>query len=107
MKIVLAILAVLALLGSQFVTASPMLAAKACCGTCGGQCCVKGASPPPAPEPIAPAPAQAAPNVELLLAVSLALEIPSARFSSPAPVCPAPLFASTRPLFQRHCVYLI
>src|SRR5439155_8764802 len=105
--IALAILTALALMCSQFVTAAPALAAKACCGKCGGQCCVKDSSAPLAPKPVAPAPAQGAPNVELLLAVASALEIPSVRFSAPPSVCPAPVFTATRPLFQRNCVYLI
>jgi hypothetical protein len=106
-KIVLAIITALALLGSLFVVASPTLAAQACCGKCAGQCCLKDSSAPLAPQPLAPASAPAAPNVELLLAGSLTLEIPSARFAPPLPVRLAPPFASARPLFQRHCVYLI
>ena len=108
MKFVLVILTALTLLGSQVVISSPTVAARACCGNCGGKCCVKNTSTPLPAEPLAPAPANASVQSQFIfLATSLLLEIGSRDISPAAPAFTAPHFAAAQPLFQRHCVYLI
>ena len=108
MKFVLAILTALTLLGSQVVISSPPVAARACCGNCGGKCCVKNTSTPLPAEPLAPAPANASVQSQFIfLATLLLLEIGSPESAPPAPVFTAPHFAAGLPLFQRHCIYLI
>lgn len=108
MKIVLAILTSLMLLGSQLGVLSLPAVAAACCGNCAGQCCVKDSTAPPAAEPLAPAPANTASNLDFLfVAASLRTALPAADVSSSSPLPPEPAFASTRPIFQQYCVYLI
>ena len=107
MKIVFAILTALALVGNQCAVLSSAVAATACCGNCDGACCVKDCAPSVPSEPLAPAPLNGAPNVELILNALAVLAFVSTEFAPPQPVRPEPVFASPRPLFQRFCVYLI
>ena len=107
MKFVFAILTALALVGNQFATQSSAVAAMACCGNCDGACCVKDCAPSAPSEPLAPAPLNPAPNVELILSASAALAFVLVETAPPLPVRPEPVSASPRPLFRRFCVYLI
>jgi len=82
-KLLFAILTALALVGNQFAVQAIAAPAKACCGKCGGACCVKDSTPPTAGEPLAPAPVSGAPNVELILNASTVLAFVFAEIARP------------------------
>jgi len=106
-KLILAILTALSLVGTQLAIPSGAAPAKACCSKCDGQCCIKDSAPPVSGEPLAPVPSNAAPSVELIFSELASHVFVFCELVPPPPVLPEPISACPQPLFQRFCTYLI
>ena len=112
MKAVFTILFSLLLVAGQALcfegTAASASRPACACSTCAKGCCV-GKNPPATPvQPVAPASTFSQESWQLIITQALCfLELPQTRTSNHAISFSAPLNASTIPLYERNCSYLI